>query len=185
MCIADRTEDCAVEGFAPAEQALRRMRWVAAPGFSERIRDPEVICRLARHAPGLLVDGRTLALVQEHVLGPADIDLERFADCPCCFARQIRESGLWQGFADAFLRDVLPDLAELYEVVAGAEAVTRLHTRISPPEMTVDPTFSMIEGLEPPAPSTPPETRAVGEQCAASPGRDAGWLRAVAALVRR
>jgi hypothetical protein len=80
---------------------------------------------------------------------PADVEEGDFYACLSCYADDI-DAEAWNGvaFAAAFGERILAPMDHARELLDAWPYLTRLYTRVSPHEMTTDPTFVQIEGLD-------------------------------------
>jgi hypothetical protein len=80
---------------------------------------------------------------------PPGLTDDEFYGCLPCHADQI-DAAAWDGaaFAAALEERIVGPLTHARELLDTWPYLTRLHTRISPHEMTVDPIFAEVDGLD-------------------------------------
>jgi MYXO-CTERM domain-containing protein len=89
------------------------------------------------------------SLLHEFIPVPVGVTDDDFYSCLSCYA-QLVDAAAWDGaaFAVAYDERIVAPLQHGQELLDMWPVVTRLYTRISPHEMTTDPIFAELEGLE-------------------------------------
>jgi hypothetical protein len=90
-----------------------------------------------------------LPLLRQFLPAPAGVDEGGFYDCLACYAKDIDRTawGDGTGFARALEERVIVPGRHARDLLTTYPYLTRMYTTISPAEMTLDPTFEVVDGL--------------------------------------
>lgn len=88
------------------------------------------------------------SLLHEFIPVPDGIEETAFYGCLSCYAEQI-DAEAWDaaGFVAAFDERIVAPMLHGQALLEAWPYLTRLYTRVSPHEMTTDPTFVRVDGL--------------------------------------